>query len=827
MATASGGGRAVTAECVIPDGANAYVDAGAAPGGNGSRGAPYVSIQAGVDAGGRVIIAPGTYAEQLVVGEAHDGLVLEAACPGTVFLDSQDFAPFSYAISVNARRSDIGIAGISVSRGPAAGIAMQAGRLTLTDVSLLDNQQVGLLVAGLGANVEAVRLRVGGTRVVGDLAVGVYLSSGGGLHCEDCEIVGTEGLGFGLAAAARLTMEGGRVADNGIGSTTFGDGVQVMDGSVADLLDVVIEGNEFFGVLVDGKGSTLSLGNAVVRGHDHAVQGGAINIWNGGSATVSATRVADNRGWGIMATGPGSSADIEGGTVSGMLERISQRDGEEKGDAAAIASGEGATVNVRDTHIRDGQVLGLAASAASLVADHVVVSGGRSTQHAAGVGALVWSGGTMVVSDSTFENNEVIGLRSQGAGSRLTLLRSRVAGTYGAGEVNGAAIYTEDSGEAFLEDVLIVGTQGVGLLSDAGGQVHAVRTTIDDTDTWRGGSRILGGMGAVVTNVDDEAAVAGNLTFDAGVIRGSHLAGALAIGAGNVLMINQSSVEATSGPAYAAGIGALHGAQLRCEQTRIADTRGSSIIVAAATGSLVDCVVTGSTGVPEYTAAGALQVQEGAVVEASRLTIQDVAGPGVVVAGAEVTCVDCAISGTTFAGALATEGGALTMRGGAVSGVSRDATLGAGVGVYVGPDSTVALMDMTVSGAPLAALWLEQGRMTATNCALASGAGLAIREDLSVHGNVTFAGPGSVLHLSGCTLTSGESVAVLFDGATGNVAGNMWSAGAMVVEQGCVADEAAVVGWQEAPRGDMCPVESVLTFSFPYSMGLPEVAAEL
>lgn len=129
------------------------------------------------------------------------------------------------------------VAHLDVANAPGVGIALRGGA-TLSDVKVTGAKSAALTVTG-DATLEDV--------VLEKSAIGIF------------------------AKAAKITMKGGRVAENGTSSLTSGAGIIVADGTTLDIDGVTVEKNDGPGIVVDGASSKLVAKNVKVL--DNAAQG--------------------------------------------------------------------------------------------------------------------------------------------------------------------------------------------------------------------------------------------------------------------------------------------------------------------------------------------------------------------------------------------------------------------------------------------------------------------------------------------------------------------------------------------------------------------------
>jgi hypothetical protein len=177
---------------------------------------------------------------------------------------------------------------------------------------------------GLRPGVDRGIIVVGGSvanlDVTNGAGVGIAVKGGGAIH--DVKVSGAKGAALTVTGVttledvvleksatgllgkdAKITMKGGRVAENGTTSLTSGAGIIVTGGTTLDLDGTVIEKNDGPGLVVDGNASKLVARNVKVL--DNAAQGvwvqGAEGTLDAPAALIEQSEVSRNKLVGVGA----------------------------------------------------------------------------------------------------------------------------------------------------------------------------------------------------------------------------------------------------------------------------------------------------------------------------------------------------------------------------------------------------------------------------------------------------------------------------------------------------------------------------------------------
>lgn len=256
------------------------------------RHTPYQSIQAAVDAadpGDKILVAPGSYKEQVTVGDDKDGLTLQSVIPFAAAIKAPDLLAGSKAI-VNVN----GAEGVSLTGFTVAGPGKVAGNL-----------DVGILVDGGGS--ATIR--------------GNYVTD-----IRNDPLSGTQtGIGIQIGGSPGDTSTGSATVVNNVVTRYQKGGIVVLrDGS-----DAVVKGNTVLGAGPTDKiaqngievsvGATATVTRNLVAGNDYTgggVVGTGIYVFDAGPVRVTDNLIVGNQ-LGVLLESQTAGAFVSGNDIVG------------------------------------------------------------------------------------------------------------------------------------------------------------------------------------------------------------------------------------------------------------------------------------------------------------------------------------------------------------------------------------------------------------------------------------------------------------------------------------------------------------------------------
>ncbi len=579
------------------------VRSGADPvGADGSVARPYATIGAGLvaaGAGGWVLVAAGTYTESI---EIDRGAHIVGVCPARTIVVGPAGAPVVAAIG------DADVRGLTARGGLLGVSASGAVRATVRNVVVERALGIGLLADGTRAMLEATDVRVVDTQVFDGTAPGrgFQIQDGGAMTLRRTEFVGNHEVGGWVTGrGSRLTMEDSIVRDTQRDrNLMWGDGVYVSGGGVATLLRVVARHNRRSGLTVEGAGSQAHVDGFVVDdtlplGDDSA--GVGINVGEGGS--LDGTGVIASHNWqaGVSVRGPRAQATL---TASVFRDNLVNRSGRGAGaavvlagrltlsnvlvlsnDAAGlVAAGDGSSLQVRDSVVRDTRPMG------------------SMTE---GFGLRCEAGAILQAQRVLLDGNALFGAAAVGIGARLEVTESVIRDTLGTGMDYAAGVHATQGGSATMRRVLVESNVCLGVES-TGGDV-----TIEDS--WIRGHASIGGrcgMGVVARG-------AGTVTADRLLLSGNQGVAALVPAVDSRLILRDSVVRDTRprGDIMGHACEASGGGHLELSRVLLTNNVQAGVMVTgpASTATITDTVVDGTLA-SERTGLGAALFAGGGAV---------------------------------------------------------------------------------------------------------------------------------------------------------------------------------------------------------------------
>lgn len=334
------------------------------------------------------------------------------------------------------------------------GVEIHAGSLSGEDLRVIDNTDIGLSVLGGTVNLQGALLA--GTLSNGDGAFGRGLDARAGeVTLTDSVIESNHDTGA-LISDATLTLTRVTVRDTQPdGAGRFGIGLQ-LEGAVATLEDVQIEGNGFTGLLATSSAITatdLMILNTHLDGD--GVYGRGMDLSDRCTMDADGVQIADNHDAGLIAKD--STLRLTDLTITGTRE------------GAASASGVGiylerADLSVQGGRVEDNVTAGLAAIASRLdLSDVELRDTAPDRALLQGTGIELWEGSEAYLQSVQIDGAFNHGLSASDA-STVTMQDVSIRGVSRTGDlINGFGLAVQLGASVQATDLDVSGVDGPGL----------------------------------------------------------------------------------------------------------------------------------------------------------------------------------------------------------------------------------------------------------------------------------------------------------------------------------------------------------------------------
>ena len=707
-----------------------------------------------------------------------------------------------------------------VERNVEAGVFASEAHLALTDVTIVDTAATaggdfgfGLELA-VGSDAELTRVTVSGSHYVGVEVDDSILVATDSTVTETATSDGAAGgVGLYVIGGAQVTWSGGGVHASEVVAVAVGDdGVVEMDGAtlegvaappgnsdgifvtggIVTLTDTTVSG--MTGVACSVSGGELHLVRGLVHQNRAGGSGGRAVEVSEGLFRAEDSALLDNAGLGVLATGANAEARLDGCEVSRTTHDLDAEGGYGLG-----ASG-GGHLDARDTLVTDNVELGVWVTdggTASLT--DVTVSGtAPDADGQNGIGLAVSAGGAVDADGLTLTANQTLGALVDAATATLTGLtidETKVApdGDFGRGMTAQAGAMVT------LADTKIGRNHQMGLVVTSPGTTLSVETVVI-TDTMDGADPGY----AVGLQVEDQAVVTGSgLTVDGARYVGLLVYGGAAATLTGLTVRDVSDADGVAGH----GVVAFEGARLTLDAALVEEVDGIGVLLSGpeTVADLHDSVIRTVHRTDVYTAGFGVVTDGSATLTGDGLEVADVEGPALLLVGdGSLGCVDCFVHDVSFAGVVQT-GGTVTVNNSVVSGVTADAQLGGGLGVFVsGPEGgAVTVSASAIDGAELGAVWTAgAATVLLDGDDLSAGPGIEVSSGTWALGAALYASAGTPT-VRGSWLHDGR-LGVLLVGTSAVLIDNTWTDLDRTLRQQDCDGVAAPEGWEAVPDASLC-----------------------
>ena len=447
--------------------------------------------------------------------------------------------------------------------------AQEGALLSLRDVVLRDNHDIGLFALGAGTTVEAEGLWVESTQPQASDQTdgrGVEVSDGGSLTLTGATLRNNHQFGL-FASGAGTTVEAtGLLVESTqpqASDQTAGRGISVEDGALLSLRGVVLRDNHDIGLFAAGEGASVWVSELLVEGTlpqaSDQTSGWGIDVQQGAALSVHSMILRDNCEVGLLALGEGTSVWADALLIEGTKPTAS-----DQGSGNGIIAQGGATLSLRGASLRRNHTTGLSAydEGTTVWGEGLLVEGTlpRSSDQRFGRGIDVGSGASLTLRSAALRNDHDVALFALGAGTTVWAEGLLVEGTLpqASDQSNGGGIAAQQGAALSLQGAALRRNRSVSLAAYGEGTAVWAEGLLFEGTLPRS-SDLQFGRGI---EVNDGAA----LTLMGASLRDNHEGGLVALGAGTTVWAEGLLVEdprpQASDQLFGRGITAQEGASL-------------------------------------------------------------------------------------------------------------------------------------------------------------------------------------------------------------------------------------------------------------------------
>lgn len=463
----------------LPTSGVLYVLAGATSG-DGSEALPFGTIAeatAIASPGDMIAVGAGEYPGAVTV---PSGVTLRGACAARTTLSSSTFAMTAGVITVGG--PDVTLRDLSVGASARPGIWV--GRDAVAHIeSVIVERAFGLgVMVALGGRMTASRIIVRETESLPEGSFGRGLDVEAGGVAEVSESLFERNHEHGVAAG--LPGSSVRLSDCVVRDTQsdntglLGRGLNVQDTANGEAYRTVFEGNHGSGVFVGRGGATLVLDQVVIRdtsGHARDdTDGGGLGVQLEATARVTRTLIERNRDIAILVALTGAMLDM-----SDVVVRDTEAQASDGDKGVGLLAHSGGSASVTRTVFERSRALGVYMSrGGTLTLVDVTIRDTRSQESDGMLGrGLNLQEGTTTTAERVFiESSADVGVFVAGAGASLSWVDGVVRDTrsrpFDLG--GGRGMVVQDGASVDLERVLIERSRDVGVLV-VGGSTATLR----------------------------------------------------------------------------------------------------------------------------------------------------------------------------------------------------------------------------------------------------------------------------------------------------------------------------------------------------------------
>lgn len=420
--------------------------------------------------GATIAVAKGTYPENLTI---RKDVTIVGRCAGEVIVEGATDRPAA-AIDTGAV---VTLRGLTI-RGGRRGVTIAGPRAVVNlDAMLFEANQEAAISAIELAAVKGKNVVVRGTLPTGASAItnGVFTDIEGTVTLEESAIVGAADAAVGATGGGVVTLRRTVVRDTvtrpdkvgGLGARAFEEGrVELFESTIMKSRGTAILVGRTKGVASVVRSSIV---DTMIDNRPTYETGNAVSIHDSGRLELKASTVADNVAAAVFVSKGGASAKIEFSAIVGT-----RAEGQTAG-GLGVGVGEAASAEVVDTVIHGSALVAMQASSkdAKLTVTRCLVADTRGSSNTSkrvpagrgGTAVVAIRGASADVTSSTIVHSREIAVAAGDAGSRLSLTKTLVTGTFrnAAGEF-GHGVMALAGTNVFVTRSIVESSAGVGVV---------------------------------------------------------------------------------------------------------------------------------------------------------------------------------------------------------------------------------------------------------------------------------------------------------------------------------------------------------------------------
>ncbi len=469
-----------------------YVLAGAAAGGDGSIASPYAGLSDvnwnSATAGTTVALGKGTYEGTMAL---RAGAHVVGACAAETIITGTD-SPIPSVVTVTNAGVPAVIENLAIAGASQWGVRVESGRsLDLRGVRVSGASQIGMVAVGTGTAVTLTDVVIEGTLRGGASAFGaLFVQDGAQAEVVRVLVRGNEGQGLfadGIGTRVTLTdvaVQGGAPAfGTGLGSR----GVTAQGGARLEASRLLVSTVRDVGIFLGETDTAVILTDTVVENTQprsgDARGGRGIDVRAGGFLEASRVLLSENREAGFAAVEEGTAA-----VLTDVVVRDTQPQQSDRRHGVGVGVRLGASLEASRVLVSGNRAEGIfvaGAGTAVTLADAVI----QDTQPRESDG--LFGRGIEVLDGATFGATRVLVSRSReqavlalGTGATVTFADVVVRDTLPRAndDFGGGAIGAQSEARIEGERVLVEGARGLGVMAAAGGMVNLRDVTVSGVE---------------------------------------------------------------------------------------------------------------------------------------------------------------------------------------------------------------------------------------------------------------------------------------------------------------------------------------------------------